>query len=77
MPTPSSEQLTLFVKRIRRMMRDERGRHLLGVAVGEGEFALYPDVIRVIEWLEQLPGANVVQQAESGLKRQTGTAASR
>jgi hypothetical protein len=51
---PSNEQLALFVRRIRRTMRDEKGRSFLGVATGEYDFALYPDVIRVVEWLEQL-----------------------
>jgi hypothetical protein len=53
-PMPSNEQLALFVRRIRRTMRDEKGRSFLGVATGEYDFALYPDVIRVVEWLEQL-----------------------
>ena len=65
---PSHEQLALFVKRIRRVMRDEKGRNLLGVAVGEGEFALYPDVIRVVEWMEQLLGTSATQQPEHGVK---------
>ena len=55
---PSSEQLALFVRRIRRVMRDENGRHLLGVAIGEGHFTIYADVVRVLEWIEQLAGSN-------------------
>jgi hypothetical protein len=54
---PSSEQLALFARRIRRVMRDVNGRHLLGVAIGEGHFTIYADVIRVIEWIEQLAGS--------------------
>jgi hypothetical protein len=69
MPAPSNEQLGLFVKRIRRLMRDEKGRYLLGVAVGEGEFAPYPDVIRVLEWMEQLLATDPTRQSDNGLKR--------
>ena len=55
---PSNEQLTLFARRVRRVMRDEKGRHLLGVAIGEGHFSIYPDVVRVVEWIEQMAGSN-------------------
>lgn len=55
---PSSDQLALFSRRIRRAMRDEQGRHFLGVAIGEGHFTIYPEVVRVVEWIEQLAGAN-------------------
>jgi hypothetical protein len=44
-------------------MRDEKGRHLLGVAIGEGHFTIYPDVVRVIDWIEQLAGPG--QQSEA------------
>jgi hypothetical protein len=44
-------------------MRDEKGRYLLGVAIGEGHFMVYPDVVRVIDWIEQLAGSG--QQSES------------
>ena len=59
---PSNDQLALFARRIRRVMRDEKGRHLLGVAVGEGHFTIYPDVVRTVEWIEQLADSN--QQPE-------------
>jgi hypothetical protein len=39
-------------------MRDENGRHLLGVAIGEGHFTIYADVVRILEWIEQLAGSN-------------------
>ena len=55
---PSSEQLALFARRMRRVMRDERGRHLLGVAIGEGDFTIFPEVVRVVNWIERLAGAN-------------------
>ena len=38
-------------------MRDEKGRAFLGVAVGEQDFAFYPEVIRLVEWIEDLTGA--------------------
>ena len=63
---PSGEQLALFVRRIRRVMRDERGRHLLGVAIGEGHFTAYPDVVRVLAWIEQMTGCK--PQPEGGQK---------
>lgn len=55
---PSNDQLALFARRMRRVMRDEKGRHLLGVAIGEGHFSIYPDVVRVVEWIEQMAGSS-------------------
>jgi hypothetical protein len=55
---PSGEQLALFVQRFRRTIRDEKSRSFLGVTMGEGDFAPYPDVIRVLEWIEHLAGEN-------------------
>jgi hypothetical protein len=43
---------------MRRVMRDEKSRHLLGVAIGEGHFSIYPDVVRVVEWIEQMAGSS-------------------
>ena len=71
---PSNDQLALFTRRIRRVMRDERGRHLLGVAIGEGHFTIYPDVVRVIDWIEQLAGSS--QQSEPNPSMQTAEASS-
>jgi hypothetical protein len=56
-PMPSNEQLSLFARRLRRTMRDEKGRAFLGVAVGEQDFSFYPEVLRLVEWIESLPGA--------------------
>src|ERR1700742_3069642 len=53
-PSPSGDQLALFARRIRRVMREESGRPLLGVAIGDGHFSIYPEVTRVVEWIEQL-----------------------
>lgn len=49
---PTAEQLALFGRRLTRAMRDERSRCHFGVARGEGDFAFYPDVIRLLEWIE-------------------------
>lgn len=49
---PTAEQLALFGRRLTRAMRDERSRFHFGVARGEGDFAFYPDVIRLLEWIE-------------------------
>ena len=56
-PMPSNEQLSLFARRLRRTMRDEKGRAFLGVSVGEQEFTFYPEVTRLVEWIESLAGA--------------------
>ena len=54
-PMPSSEQLALFARRLRRAMRDEKSRSFFGVASGEGDFTFYSDVVRPVEWIESLP----------------------
>jgi hypothetical protein len=51
---PSKDQLSLFAKRVRRAMRDEKSRHFFGVASGENEFSGYVDVLRSLEWIEVL-----------------------
>ena len=51
---PSKDQLSLFTKRVRRAMRDEKGRHFFGVASGENDFRGYADVLRSLEWIENL-----------------------
>jgi hypothetical protein len=55
---PSNEQLALFARRLRRTIRDEKGRNFFGVANGEQDFALYPDVLRVAEWIEGLASSD-------------------
>ena len=54
MSQPSSEQLALFARRLKRAMSDEKSRHFFGVAAGEYDFKFYPDVIRTVEWIEGL-----------------------
>jgi hypothetical protein len=39
---PSKEQLSLFAKRVRRAMRDEKSRHFFGVAAGKMILAAMP-----------------------------------
>ena len=65
---PSDEQLMLFARRLRRTMRDEKGRAFLGVAVGEEDFAFYPEVIRLVEWIEDLTGAEPERPASASHK---------
>ena len=51
---PSAEQLSLFAKRIKRAMRDEKSRHLFCIASGEDDFRGHADVLRVLQWIEEL-----------------------
>ena len=51
---PPKDQLSLFAKRIRRAMRDEKSRHFFGVASGEGDFRGYAEVLRALEWIDDL-----------------------
>src|SRR5262245_35537937 len=67
--TPSNEQLALFSRRLRRMMRDPNGRGHLGVANGENEFAYFADVIRVVEWIERLGAVEAEQQPRPTLRK--------
>jgi hypothetical protein len=53
---PSTEQLSLFAKRVKRAMRDERSRHFFCIASGENDFRGHADVLRVLEWIEDLSG---------------------
>jgi hypothetical protein len=49
---PSKDQLALFARRLKRAMRDEKGRHFFGVASGEDHFTFYSEVVRLIDWIE-------------------------
>jgi hypothetical protein len=51
---PSADQLSIFAKRVKRAVRDEKSRHFFGVAAGENDFKVHADVLRVLEWLEDL-----------------------
>jgi hypothetical protein len=35
-------------------MRDEKSHHFFGVASGESDFTGYADVLRSLEWIEDL-----------------------
>jgi hypothetical protein len=54
---PTNEQLALFAKRVRRATSNERTRHHFGVPSEEQVFALFPDVMRTLEWIEAGAGA--------------------
>jgi len=51
---PSADQLSLFAKRVKRAMRDERSRHFFCIASAENDFRGHADVLRVLEWIEEL-----------------------
>jgi len=51
---PPKDQLSLFAKRVRRAMRDEKSRHFFGVASGEDDFRGYTEVLRALEWIDDL-----------------------
>ena len=51
---PPKDQLSLFAKRVRRAMRDEKSRYFFGVASGENDFRGYTEVLRVLEWIDDL-----------------------
>ena len=51
---PPKDQLSLFAKRVRRAMRDEKSHHFFGVASGESDSNGYADVLRSLEWIENL-----------------------
>jgi hypothetical protein len=50
---PSKDQLSLFLKRVRRALRDDKSRHF-GVAAAENDFSGYVEVLRTLKWIEDL-----------------------
>ena len=54
---PSDVQLALFARRLRRALRSEKGRDFFGVARGEYDFAIYPEVLKTLEWIESIAGS--------------------
>jgi hypothetical protein len=54
---PSDAQLALFARRLRRALRSEKGREFFGVARGEYDFAIYPEVLKTVEWIESIAGS--------------------
>ena len=67
--TPSNEQLALFARRLRRIMRDEKSRTHLGVASAEQEFTFFPDVAQVIGWIERLSAVQADPQPRPTLRK--------
>jgi hypothetical protein len=63
---PANEQVALFARRLRRALGSERGRDFFGVARGEYDFVIYPDVLRTLEWLEALTNAGGEEPADQG-----------
>jgi hypothetical protein len=61
---PSEAQLALFARRLRRALRDEKGREVFGVARGEYDFAVYPEVLKTLEWIESLAGPATPEAAQ-------------
>ena len=51
---PSTDQLSIFAKRVKRAMRDEKSRHFFGVASEENDFKVHADVLRILEWIEDV-----------------------
>jgi hypothetical protein len=51
---PSKDQLSLFVRRVRHAMRDDKSRHFFGVAAAENDFCGYVEVLRTLKWIEDL-----------------------
>jgi len=66
---PSNEQLALFARRLRRTMRDEKGRTHLGIANAEHEFSFFPDVIQVVAWIERLGAAESESEPRPTLRK--------
>jgi hypothetical protein len=63
---PSKEQLAVFARRLKRAMRDEKGRSFFGVASGEDHFTFFSEVIRVIEWIEHTVGPETDAKTSCG-----------
>jgi hypothetical protein len=73
--TPSNEQLALFARRLRRVMRDEKSRSHLGIANAEQEFSFFPDVIQVVAWIERLSAVETEPQPRPTLRKAISGAA--
>ena len=62
---PPNSQLALFARRLRRALRSEKGREFFGVARGENDFAVYPEVLKTVEWIESLAGPATEEVAQA------------
>lgn len=67
---PSDAQLALFARRLRRTLRGEKSREFFGVARSEYDFAIYPEVLKTVEWIESFAGsaAEEVPQPDSPIR---------
>jgi hypothetical protein len=63
---PPDAQLALFARRLRRALRSEKARDFFGVARGEDDFAVYPEVLKTVEWIESLAGSAADEAASPG-----------
>ena len=62
---PSDAQLALFARRLRRALQGEKSRDYFGVARGEYDFAVYPEVLKTVEWIEGLAAGAAPETAPS------------
>jgi hypothetical protein len=62
---PSDAQLALFARRLRRALRSDKGREFFGVARSEYDFAVYPEVLKTVEWIESLAGSATEEAAKT------------
>ena len=60
---PPDAQLALFARRLRRALRSEKGQDSFGVARGENDFAVYPEVLKTLEWIESLAGSGASEDS--------------
>jgi hypothetical protein len=61
---PTDAQLALFARRLRRALRNEKDRDSFGVARGENDFAVYPEVLKTLEWIESLSGSGASEDSQ-------------
>jgi hypothetical protein len=47
-------------------MRGEKGREFFGVARSEYDFAIYPEVLKTVEWIESLAGSTTEEVPQPG-----------
>jgi hypothetical protein len=56
-------------------MRDDKSRSYFGVANGEHDLTFYPDVVRVVGWIERLGAAEAEHGARPTLRKAVAGAA--
>jgi hypothetical protein len=50
-------------------MREKDGRSHLGIANAEHDFAFFPEVVRVVEWIERLSAVEATHQPRPTLRK--------